>query len=202
MSLPVSDVTLVTRRSACTVVSISAVIHRLLKIDDIGDITTILMGAIQEGVSVATTLASTETKIEHLAVDEVWPLVPSFFESGIIRETESIHAVLSVTEECFMELLRKALSLPASVVGIVLTKPPMTVSIVVDCRSGRPKYRIFDSHARPECGLDSAYFVTGDGLLECALNLQLLFPRISDQQEDLALELTYHSFEANLFYKA
>ncbi len=101
-----------------------------------------------------------------------------------------------------MELLGKAVSLPASVVGIVITKPPMTVSVLVDSRGEKPKYRLFDSHTRPEFGLNSAYLCTGDDLRECAKNLQLCFPRISGQVEELAVELSYHSFEAHFFYVA
>ncbi len=202
MSLPISQYDFgYLGRSACTAVSIAAIKQQLLEIDNVKDITAILMDSIQEGVSAATNLASNMTNIEHLAVDEVWPLVPSFFECGITREAESVQALVSATEECFMELLGKALSLPAPVVGIVLTKPPVTVSILVDRRGEKTKYRLFDSHARPEYGLSSAYLITGDDLRDCAFNLKLLFPRISDQVEDLAVELSYHSFEAHFFHK-
>ena len=185
--------------SACTAISIAAIKNQLLKLDDIddnaADITSILMDSIQEGVIAATQLAAT-----HLALEEVWPLVPSFFESGVCREAESVQAILSVTEECFAELLAKAVSLPVSVVGIVITKPPMTVSVLVDNRGEKPKYRLFDSHTRPEFGLTSAYVCTSDDLRECALNLKTLFPRISNVVEELAVELSYHSFEAHFFH--
>ena len=187
--------------SACTAVSIAAIKNQLLKIDDnAADITTILMDSIQEGVIAATQLAANQTLIEHLAFEEVWPLVPSFFESGVCREAESVQAILSVTEECFTELLGKAVSLPASVVGIVITKPPMTVSVLLDNRGEKPKYRLFDSHTRTEFGLTSAYLCTSDDLRECALNLKALFPRISNVMEELAVELSYHSFEAHFFH--
>jgi len=60
-------------RSACTAISIAAVIQ-LLKKGDEKEVTSVLMESIQEGVTAATSLAvNTSTSVEHLNVDEVWP---------------------------------------------------------------------------------------------------------------------------------
>jgi hypothetical protein len=247
-----------------------------------------LMTAITDGItSHANTLAAVGgIDIEHRNVDEIWPDLSTSM-ADIVKHGPSAQAVLAVDGSSFRELLARAASVASEgkgnsdaaanlhdgvPVGVVLTKPPMTVafarvrilsyycssflfflslsrSITVCLHSLRPhgtsltiilspinqpiinrhnthiaittiqvpgstatapssssssSYVLFDSHARPEHGLPSAYMAAG--LSEDALvrTLLCLFPRISGREEELelAVELTYHSFEAHFFILA
>lgn len=191
--------------SACTriaIMAIRALLRRFSEVDVavIENEEVILMTcleAIGEGVSL---IGASE---EHQDVDEVLQLATSIE----LEKVDFLQSILKTGENAFVDVTQKIQSLlPGDgngIIGVVLTKPPLTVAIIAYKVVGKDvTYSIFDSHSRPELGMQSAYFCHSLSKAHLDQNLQKLFPRISTEEEELAVELMYHSYEAHFFHLA
>jgi hypothetical protein len=85
-------------------------------------------------------------------------------------------------------------------VGIVITKPPESVAVVLSPASGAvaAKYYFFDSHPRPQFGIDGAYLVACDDIEGIVARLGLIFP-VMEGTGDSMMDMMYNSFEGSIF---
>lgn len=112
---------------------------------------------------------------EHLAVDELGPgffgdvrMLDSGFFQGVITEPTVYKQIFSQARES---------SGKKGYVGVIITKPPETVAIVLS-NDGRRSF-FFDSHSRPQLGLHGAYLVEcgNDAAVEsCLRRVFIPFP--------------------------
>lgn len=164
--------------SACTVVAAAMVRFFLSELRTGKEINNkdSLSEVVREGVRYYQSVLSSQ---EHLSVDELGSFMSDALTSldggpmqGVLESNGS--------GRHWTELFRNARDRadPAKHIGIVITKPPETVCVILPPTSattaGRPgQFTFFDSHSRPQLGLQGAYLVLcGDegGLIE-RLNL-------------------------------
>jgi hypothetical protein len=63
-------------------------------------------------------------------------------------------------------------------IGIIVTKPPETVCVIlppVSCLPGVKKFILFDSHSRPQLGLDGSYMYFSNSERDLVMRLEGLF---------------------------
>lgn len=95
----------------------------------------------------------------HLSVDE---LGPGFF--GDIANISFFQGLLN-DNSAFQRMITEAVqnsSKQGAPVGIIITKPPETIAIVIAPQIN--KFYFFDSHSRPEKGLHGSYLVEADNI--------------------------------------
>lgn len=190
--------------SACTSIAIMAITALLGRYGEINaaafeneEVASTCLAAVGEGVS------SVGTGVEHQSVDEVWMQLSA--STKLLDKVDFLQGILkSRIEVAFEDITEKIQHLlpdgdEGGIVGVALTKPPLTVAVFAHKAGKDVTYAIFDSHSRPELGINSAYFCQSLTLKALVGNLQKLFPRISSHEEELAVELMYHSYEAHFF---
>ena len=92
--------------------------------------------------------------------------------------------------------------------GIVLTKPPETVALILcsaeegktsSSSSSSSHYILFDSHSRPQLGISGAYLLSSADFSGVKTQLQKLFPPSSSNISGMSLmEEMYASYEATV----
>lgn len=185
--------------SACTVIASAAMKHLLEELSanssceiDADRLSTIVTeGVIQ--------FAQLNPGGRHLAVDE---LDPSFF--GNVKQVSGglLQGMLTETH-AFANLFRQIRQLevdPRGCIGIVLTKPPETVAFLLP-PLGQSRYFFFDSHSRPQWGLQAAYLVEcegEEGVEFCLRRVLSTLPFSAFGSADPSA-MMYDMFEANVF---
>jgi hypothetical protein len=135
---------------------------------------------------------------DHLAVDE---LGSKFFTS--------VHIVgqgfqgLLTDQSSFLKMTTEAerLCSDSQYIGIVITKPPETVAIVIPGR-GISKERsvfFFDSHSRPEQNLHGSYLVICNSVESVITRLKRIFPTMAGLDYGNLANSLYNMFEATYF---
>jgi hypothetical protein len=170
--------------SACTAIALFAVKHLVQTLDrgqpvDIASdgFRIALSEAIFAGVSHFGTL--TVARDRHASVEEISGAVTN--ELTNVTDAMPIQGMLS-DRACFanmFESVRSKVTNRGKFTGIVLTKPPETVCVVVpplDCPAGTGTYMFFDSHSRPELGFDGCYLVSSTSEADIIHRLNTIFP--------------------------
>ncbi len=137
----------------------------------------------------------------HMAVDE---LGASFFNSA--RQLGDIFQGILTDSRAFSNLIECAWSRAADdqYLGIVLTKPPETVAIILPPKNQRNnpafKYYLFDSHSRPQYGYEGSYLAIADSMDDLVRRLKQLFPAmVMEEDLDANYAMMYNMFEATIF---
>ncbi len=188
--------------SACTAIALSIVVD-LLKHVQHRSMQSLsqeeLQNALVEGVVKYNELNSTgDTR--HFSVEELQPL---FSDSLVPLNTAQ---GVTTDKDAFRNLLQSAANYTAAgnYIGIVITKPPETVCIVIPTDTSIPityqsmRYALFDSHARPQYGFDGAYLLLSDTEGEVIDHLMRLFPGLEGGGGSV-YEMMYNMFEATIF---
>ena len=76
----------------------------------------------------------------------------------------------------------------------MITKPPETVSVIIS----REKCYFFDSHSRPQIGIEGAYLVSCDDVEGLVRRIMLVFPAM-ESTGDTMMDMMYNSFEGTIF---
>lgn len=153
--------------------------------------------AILEGITSYSNLgmqAAGSSSTEHLSVEECFALMPSL--SSTVQQIGWIQGILSAKNslESVFEYARKSAREEngPNYIGIVITKPPETLCIFLPLGEG--KFYMFDSHSRPQMGIDGSYLVATRSAALLADRLHTIFP----VQRELVGSM-YDMFEASLY---
>ena len=186
-----------TSSSACTSIAYFFVakalesIEKGVSFENIGDLTAILF----EGVSTFESVKALSGG-RHLSVEEFVQFVPgptSLRMCGVPTQ----HILSQSNIEVYLSgVLKNEYVSSRSPVGIVITKPPESVAVVID--PIKSIYYLFDSHSRPQLGIDGAYLIACDSTESISKRLSLIFPAI-DSTDGTMMEMMYNSFEGTLF---
>lgn len=183
--------------SACTVIAVTAAQTLLKQLNDGNNIADVelLSDIVMSGSNLFT--EQSLTCHQHLAVDELGPII-----KGDLTMIGSFQGILP-TDRSFEKMLEdaRAVAVPGRYIGIVITKPPETVCVIIppiDTPSGGI-FVLFDSHSRPQWGYDGAYMLTSTSEENVVRHLHKLFPPLdlgpgaTDQMQ------MYNMFEATAF---
>lgn len=208
--------------SACTAIALSAMKSLLTTLDttnalDItGDTLRIsLSEAIFSGVSHFSSTAVARDR--HASVDEI--CVAMLENLNVITDVPA-QGMLSDTNAfaVMFETVRQNSKDPTKYIGIVITKPPETVCVVLPPVGHRSTghqqgtYVFFDSHSRPELGFNGCYLAASLSEEDIIARLNTIFPSFSgfgvgdgtgdgdggEEHYDLA-EVMYNMFEGTGF---
>lgn len=186
--------------SACTVIAGTMLKLLLghLKLDILVTEENELSEAVRAGVRHYQSLPSTMRN--HLAIDELGPYM-----------TESLHCKgvlqgLLSTRNHFEDLFEqaRACSNPTDHIGIVITKPPETVCVILppaSCSASLRKYILFDSHSRPQLELPGSYLYFSDNQGDVIQRLKGLFiplPMEGGRNADFMQQM-YNMFDGSVF---
>jgi UBA/TS-N domain len=150
---------------------------------------------------------------DHLSVEEFIQLSPPETTRKIVQVGDCYQGLIT-DHDAFQKLAEHAEQLvissgqPDRYIGIVITKPPETVCIVLappNARTANKKYIFFDSHSRPQFEIDGSYVVTTNELSGVLLRLRTIFP-----SEDIGgldehsnyMQMMYNSFDGTVFQLA
>lgn len=193
-------------RSACTTIACEAA-TRLLECESLDSMNEeILSDVLMAGVE----SYQSGGQVEHQACDEVLRRVPKYRRS---LEVLSEEQGLTTTRHAFREVIRSAVDHATSrsaPIAIIITKPPETVLVLVFPSSGGDDddegdregrvFHLFDSHPRPELGLEGAYLATFGSRGGLCGALRSLFPGVQLDDEggmDAGLAASmYNTYEA------
>lgn len=125
------------------------------------------------------------TEIDHFT-SQLAPCAPPL--QGVLSHPQAF-------EELFARA-RASLLDPSRSCALVLTKPPETITIVIPPTEDGT-YAFFDSHARPQFGIDGACLATCTSRQNIIMRLTLLFGSAENYEvESSLMEEMYNSFEA------
>ena len=196
--------------SACTPIACSAAVallHRLENDIDIDD-PSFLHEAIISGVASYSKIQHSRVG-DHMSVEE-YSALSLYMQQKVAKVGESFQGLLTEVDP-FRNLIRKAQekvatcsSRTTNYVGIIITKPPETVCIIVpslgnDRGTGRA-YCFFDSHSRPEYGLTGSYLVTSSSIESVLHRLRSIFPQVDLEEgsNDTYMQMLYTTYEATV----
>lgn len=187
--------------SACTAIAASVVQFILTNLsqNNIRQITNEenLSDCVISGVMKFNELHSSSSEHQHLAVDE---LGNSFFQS--IRGFGEVFQGLLTNRGAFEELIEEARNRCGRRrhIGVVVTKPPETIALVVSGRDNvEQQFFFFDSHSRPEQGFEGSYLVITNDVRKIVERLNRIFPSLAGTDPDNAYSYMYNMFEASFF---
>jgi hypothetical protein len=193
--------------SACTVLASSVMQFILLnlKSENLSDIFNVdrLSESMFSGIAKLNEMhLSSGGSIHHLSVDD---LGNDFFDPSITQlSPEEIHQGLLKDPSCYQTLFteaRKRSPEAVKYIGIILTKPPETIAIIIPKRTEDDKYFLFDSHPRPEQGLHGSYLVMTSNPNSLIQRLNRIFPSLSGmagERNNFFADM-YHMFEGSFF---
>lgn len=186
--------------SACTVIAGTMLKLLLQRLQDgvlLTDVTE-LSGAVWSGVAHFQSLPPGMRK--HLAIDELGP-----YMTETLHSKAALQGLLS-TRNHFEDLFAqaRASSDDKHHIGIVITKPPETVCVILpptNCPTETRKFIMFDSHSRPQLGLSGSYLYISDDQLEIVRRLDGLFPPLPMEGGGAAdyMQQMYNMFEGSVF---
>lgn len=192
--------------SACTVIASSMLQYLLVELHRQSDVAfqqslhpDRLANVISEGVAKFHTISGGRADIQHLAVDE---LGPAFF-TDVKQSGLGFFQGLLTDATAFESLVHEAQSMaePDKYIGIVITKPPESVMIIIPPanREGG-HYIFFDSHSRPQDGLQGSYLIRSTSKDRIIRQLKHVFPAFDPSLlEGDAMGMMYNMFEGTIF---
>ena len=187
--------------SACTVIAcavVKLILTKAITSNDIPDIAE-LTSALQTGISFYRTLPT--NTVSHLSVDELG----SFMSGTVSARGDGPIQGLLTTPNHFEDMFSQARERcdPTKHVGIIVTKPPETVCVVLPPQNaplgGNHKYTLFDSHSRPQYGLSTSYMVICDGERGLIQRLRSIFTALDMEGGEDYMQLMYNMFEGSVF---
>jgi len=190
--------------SACTAIASSVMKYLLEQLQLVGggDTSSIFQkDALNEAIFAGVTKYDNMFSNRHVAVDE---LGPDYFDSvsmigaGVIQKSLS---ELNSFHNLFQDA--KVDATPGKCIGIVITKPPESVCVVLppkEVLSGG-LYIFFDSHARPQDGFEGSYLIIGDSERTLVNRLRQIFPNFGfgAADADNFYAQMYNTFEGTAF---
>ena len=186
--------------SACTVIAgtmLKLLLGRL-KVDTLPTEASELGDVVRAGVLHYQSLPSAMRN--HLAIDELGTYM-----------TEDLHCKgvlqgLLSTRNHFEDLFEqaRACSNPTDHIGIIITKPPETVCVIlppVSCPAHLKKYILFDSHSRPQLGLSGSYLYLSENQVDIVRRLEGLFTPLPMERGSEAdfMQQMYNMFDGSVF---
>lgn len=188
--------------SACTAIAMSVIVT-LLKHIRHSSLQSLaqeeLQNALVEGV-VKYNEINSFGDAKHFSAEE---LLPIFSDSlAVLGNTQGVTTDASAFRQLFKNVFSR--EKVGNYVGIVITKPPETVCILVPTESATSssdsalQYALFDSHARPQYGYSGAYLLLSYAEEEIIQHLQMLFPGLTEG-EGSVYEMMYNMFDATTF---
>jgi hypothetical protein len=213
--LEISQYTFATGSSACTPIACFAVASIIERLDmnlDCNDSSS-LTDAIVSGVASYTSLSNGDGSAPHLSVEEFY-VVSKELNSKVVKLGEPIQGLLT-NPNAFLDLINTAREMGSESIvgttkniGIVITKPPETVCITIppiENPNRSSTYTFFDSHSRPEYGLNGSYIVTSNDMNAIVERLNTIFPaNASEGLDDLDgsyMQMLYSTFEGTVFQR-
>lgn len=167
------------------------------RIDSIEALTEILL----DGVSTFESI-SRSSGGSHMSIEEFVALTSSHDRIKMCHAPTQCVLSESAIRQYFSEVFDDAAISTDNAVGIVITKPPETIAIVFPARTGAlsssKKYFLFDSHSRPQYGIEGAYFVSSSSVDDIVRRVMLIFPP-TEGLGDSVMAMMYNCFEASLF---
>jgi hypothetical protein len=141
--------------------------------------------------------------LNHVAVDE---LGNAFFDQ-IHSEGEVFQGLITVPG-AFQSLFEEAENRchENQYIGVIVTKPPETICLIIPSRrttsstsTSEQKYFLFDSHSRPEQGINGSYLVVSTSRESIISRLETLFPTLDGMDSEDTFSYMYNMFEGNFF---
>jgi len=153
----------------------------------------------------------------HLSVEEYMIQAPHL--TTLLRKTGGPYQHLLTETGCFRSMFQQAVNelnasnmSPSSssiYMAIIITKPPETVVVFIPVGSrstsveSRLSYYLFDSHSRPQLGIEGSYVVKCGTEAALISRLKSLFPPLMDGdgvgEEENYMTWMYNSFEGLAF---
>lgn len=194
--------------SACTSIAfftMMEILNNLNKGKEINNknfLTEAILSGLQAHLS---TSSSSSINKEHLTIEEVWES-----ESSIqLRDTLSIvtnnEQDLLTNGHVFERLFDKIRNTGDNSLmyrGAIIIKPPETISIIIPTiNNTNGIYLLFDSHSRPELGINGAYLAVSDNYKEIINRIKIIFKPFIDTEGDgnNYLMQMYNMFEYSSF---
>lgn len=213
--LEISQYTFANGSSACTPIACFAVASIIDRLDmnlDCND-SSFLTDAIVSGVASYTSLSNGDGTAPHLSVEEFYS-ASTEMRSKVVKLGESVQGLLT-NRNAFLDLINNAREMGSESVfgtskniGIVITKPPETVCITVppiESTHCSNTYTFFDSHSRPEYGLNGSYIVTSNDMNAIIERLNTIFPANASDGLDVLdgsyMQMLYSTFEGTVFQR-
>lgn len=181
--------------SACTsiawtfVSSALAALKAYKSIENVECLSEILLEGVSSFESVSSSSGGT-----HLSVEEFLQLIPTQKGTRLCGQPRQCLLTERNIRDFLINVYEQASVVKSSPVGIVITKPPETVAVLISA----DKCYFFDSHSRPEYGIDGAYLVSCTDIEGVVNRLCLVFPPM-ESTGDSMMDMMYGSFEASAF---
>lgn len=137
----------------------------------------------------------------HMSVDELpggffanVKLLPGGIHQGVLTENNAVRNLLAHAQ---------SISDPTKYVGIIVTKPPETICVILPPASNggvSDRYMIFDSHSRPQDGLEGSYLYITHDMETLIHKLHHIFPSFPESIfQDGFMASMYNMFEGSVF---
>ena len=178
LELPVSQYD-VGGSSSCTSIACSVTVSMLKKLsinESIQDSNWLVDNIFLGNQKHQILLSKLNGSVEHLSIEEYFA---GNKEDGIIRYTQ-IPTQKLITGVIFSEMISEAVneltSRGISHIGIIFTKPPETVAMVISMQADHSiDYFFFDSHSRPQFNIHGAYLYHSGDMQQMVAYLNTLF---------------------------
>lgn len=204
---------------ACTSIALSALLTLLKRLDEglpIDQEKETLTDAVFTGIQMySTTKQQIATSVAHFTVNEVWETIPAL-QQDLNTTGDGLQSLLT-TPTCFQDLFNQIKTLSAlsetQYTGVILTKPPETILVIIPPNSTNQssnslhekRWCLFDSHSRPQLGINGSYLMTASDPNVIIDHLKTLFPPLRDTgnafEQDSIWTMMYNSIEANSFVR-
>ena len=182
--------------SACTSISVAAMMA-LLEHYDRDEQREMMISEEQLSNSVICGVMS-HSGAGHASVEELLMLSPDLNSklTKIDQENKLPLQGLLTQPAPFELLLDKVVTLNQNrhkAIGVIITKPPETVVVILPA-ADRNRYALFDSHSRPQLGIDGSYLVETSQRAEIINRLHDIFPL---QEQSFGTEMESSMIDEN-----
>ena len=140
---------------------------------------------------------------EHLSIEDVYDNIPEF--KGKVKKINDLPSQGIISSSAsFQSFFNNIRSLGDNkrFTVVFLTKSPETICIILPpVGSEHLGYILFDSHCRPQYGMENAYFIIAKNLIALCDRLLVLFPALQSETgyEDSYHLSMYNSYEGTPF---
>ena len=204
--LPISQYSFPNGSSACTAIS-SMVLGEFLYRLDVGEVDesmhdpSKLCGYLIESVNEYQKFKDfSKLNSDHLSVDEFFTSTEHLWTK--LNKIGGFHQANLQDSFVYRNLINSIIPSCDSKkhIGIILTKPPETIFIILSPSSGPSKhYYLFDSHSRPQLGIEGAYLYSSEHLPDIVKRLEIIFPTLEMHSGESLDNLMYNFIEATVF---
>ncbi len=191
-------------RSACTTICMVAARRALDLLRSEGEVESVIRPQnvdawMTQGICLHTGVAGGRGR-EHTSLDELWGLGDlKKITDGLERHQLLPSSVGARSFDAMLTRARQVCQEHRCAVGIIVTKPPETVLVLMGLEA---PVVLFDSHPRPDRGLVGAYAVQFETDPGCANALAALFPIVRGLEDCGMMAESMNQFEATVVYAA